>query len=512
MGIDSDGITSSLSTDQLRFNDATVLADLAGVVGDWNGINGTDNTVQFQALIDSVSLSGGGVILCGHGKIYNTGRLIPKSNVLIDLNKSTLHLKNEAMFPIFFDGGAGNGVRFGVINGILDCNQDNNNGRNVLGGVWLTRWSGLIFSDLTIKNCYREGLNLSGVRNVVIRNYKFKNSGINGAHFAYALDITASGAKRSQFISIDGMECQDVIGFGIHFFRCDDFSAKNLSFNTLNFGKSSIAITFTEVNRGVVTNIKCTSVSGDNIEINDSTDVEVKNATIVNAGNRPLLVGHNTPGLYNNRIKVSRISSTGTRGAVSCVLAFCIDSSFELMNMDKGVDINKADVKSVGNLVRNSIFKSNSNSATGILLYGKFTIENVQFSNLMYRFLDRQKFSILLITSILRGSTYILDIVKLLPSTFILKGAASGKLLTVCKDSEGALRGSLQVCLFLIDSAGNIDFLSEHDPVEDAENRTLRISGVAANRRISIANGSSIDLNVTIDVEIFDIANRQRPP
>jgi hypothetical protein len=476
------------------------------IVGD-----GTTETAKWQAAINAISASGGGILRADPGKVYVTGKLTPKSNVLIDLNGSTLKLANGTNAPILYDNGAGNGTRFGVINGTLDCNMVNNSGVNVVGGVWLTNWTYLTFSDLAITNCFRVGLYLNAARYVSIRNYSFTNSGVSGSgYFAYALSLEDAGGVRSQFVTIENVSVSNVYGFGIHFYRIDDFTARNLKFDTLTYSTHlAIAITLTEATRGSVTNISCNAVDGDNIEINDSSDIELTHTNVTAAGNRALLMGQNTAPNYNHRIKVKSFTATATLSAtngmsgVACALSYCIDCDFERLDMDLGCNVSSGATLSSNNRMRDSVFGTTAQN--GLVSLGFFTLDRVRFSDYTYRYLGKQKAIVSLSTTLANTTgVYNIDPAAMLPGIFSGYGFAAGTLRTVSYLSGSANQASLQKVDFFICTVGGTKAanLSTVTTVASSISRALTIAGdTTANAIIKLTNATAVDLKVAIDIE-----------
>lgn len=463
---------------------------------------GTNSTRDLQSAIDAVSASGGGVVRLAPGRQFSVSKIAPKSNVLIDLNGSTLILRPNTAQPMFYDWQSG-GVNFGVINGTLDCNQSaaGNNGANVLGGIWLSGWDGLRFENLTIKNCPRIGLNLRGVRHANVMGYRFVDSGITGSgFFAYGFSFEQYGGVRSQHIRVSGVDCKNVYGFGAHVYKTDNFELSNLDFDTLTYGGLSIAITITEAGRGVVRNVRCNEVSGDNIEINDSFDVDVSNITINSAGNRPLLVGKNTAGNYNNRISIRNIVATNTGGTVSVVFSACADSVFERIRTDKGVALDSSLAESVRNVVRDCIF--GGNVEPGLVGFAKFSLERVEFSDWRIAAFDRQRATVTRSVTIANGAAFTISFGEIFPSLFDSEQVIAGSVRLVSVFAGSKNQGSMQDFRFLVNSLGSAATIGTVEKISNAMDRSLTVSAAQATGTITLANGSGVDLNVAIRIDV----------
>ena len=463
---------------------------------------GTNSTRDLQLAIDAVSAAGGGVVRLAPGRQFSISKIAPKSNVLIDLNGSTLILRPNTAQPMFYDWQSG-GVNFGIINGTLDCNQSaaGNNGANVLGGVWLSKWDGLRFDNLTIKNCPRIGLNLRGVRHVDVRGYRFIDSGVPGTgFFAYGFSFEQYAGVRSKHIRVSGVDCKNVYGFGAHVYQTDNFELSNLEFDTLTYNGLSIAITVTEAGRGSIRNVICNAVSGDNIEINDSFDVDVSNVTINAAGNRALLVGKNTVGNYNNRISVRNLSATNTGGAVSVVFSACADSLFERLRTDKGVSLDSSLPESLRNLVRDSVF--NSGVASGLVGFGKFSMDRVEFLDWRIALFDRQRAIVTRGVEIKTGASFQINFSEIFPSLFDSEQVMAGSIRVVSVFRGSKNQGSMQTFSFLVNSLGTSATIGAVEKISNSMDRALTILADQSTGSISLTNGSGVDLDVSIRIDV----------
>lgn len=466
--------------------------------------NGTDEKVNIQKAIDyASSLGGKATLIFEPGKTYVTGGLIPKSGVLIDLQGSTLKLADNANTPIFFDLGAGNGKDFGVVKGVLDCNQANNAQINVIGGVWLTGWSGLDFSKLDIINCLRIGLNLVECSHITIDHYKFKDSGVAGiSHHSYALVIDGHSSS-SRFISVKNVEVSDVIGFGIHFFGCADFDASNLGFFNLTFGTNeAIAITFSMASRGSCNNVIANQIDGDSIEINGCEDLTLDNYRIISTGKRALLTGDGGFG-DNKRLKIRNFSDVSGLGAFSAALNNLIDCELDGISFTKDVSTVSGQANMRGNIIRSAKIVGTVSNNPVFTAYDYFKMEDVEFTDYTFkRFNDHGALVSGFQSPLANGAAINLPFSAIFGATLMSnQGAIAGTLKTICRFTGAFTQGSYQTCSFLVNDSGTAANLSTITQVNNATTRALTITGDATNKRIVLTNGTGVDLGVSWTLE-----------
>lgn len=301
-----------------------VTPEMFGAVGD--GL--TDDTDAIQSAIDSDS----GLVLFGHGKTYLSSCLIPKSNKIIDLNNSTLFLKNNTELPMFYVVAEETGYSFKVCNGQIDCNMDNNHAVNQSAGTfWITNWDGLEFSDLKITHAFRNAINLYNCKNIVVENIDCVDCGMTNSGGFYSYGATFEPTCEN--VVVNNFNVSNMKGYGIHFNETVKYKCVNCDFDTV----SGIAITCTKSQNGVIENISCDSVSGDNIEINANKNVVIKNVSISSAGNRALLFGDNGTGIDNERIIVDNLIAENTVGTYSASFNHLVDSIIRNCTFDKQI-------------------------------------------------------------------------------------------------------------------------------------------------------------------------------
>lgn len=468
--------------------------------------DGTDEKANIQKAVDYASSLGGRIeLLFEPGKTYVTKGLIPKSGVVINLQGSVLKLADATNTPILFDGGVGNGANFGVINGTLDCNQASNNGINVLGGVWLTGWTGLRFEGLGIKNCARIGLNLINCSHLKIDDYKFFDSGTGTTHFAYGLNIEGAGSKH---ITVKNVEVTNVRGFGVHFFGCTDFEASNFKFDNLTWGSNqAIAITFTHTQRGSCNNVDCNLVGGDNIELNGNTDLTLDNYDIKQAGNRALLTGGASYG-YNKRVKIRNFHDSGTAGAYSAALTYLTNCEFDNINFEKGVSTLLNLTEQRRNVMRNSTIGSTVSASPALVAYSYFRLESVNFTDYTFRQLNSQVAVVSgVVSPMANGAVINLHFPSIFSTALMTgQGAISGTLKTMTRYTQSFNQGSFQTCHFVVNDFGTAASLSSITQVNNSVTRALAITGDSPNKQIVLTNSSGVDLYVawTLDA-VFQV-------
>jgi len=474
-----------------------------GAVGD-----GSDQASKIQAAIDYASSLGGYMeIRFEPGEAYTTSRLVPKSGVLLNLQGATLKLADNTNAPILYDGGSGVGARFGLINGTLDCNQNANKAANICGGLWLNQWDDVEARNLTIKNCSRVGLYFYRSTQVVVENYTFIDSGTSTAtaavKFSYALGIginTTTGDNCNNVV-VKNIKASNRYGYGILVLGSTNVSIENVDFDNFNYLTFSIGITLSETSRINVNNVVMNDIVGDNFEINGCEDVVVNNVDISNAGNRPLLIGQNTPGTFSKRLTLSNFKTTTTGGSFSASLSYLFDSTLTNFNCDKGASGTSTAGTSDNNCVTDSIFPVTSPAI--FLAYGFYRLENVQFSNVTYRSFDRYSAKVTGRTTIAASGVFNLDMTTLF-NIFMTLGsrAVTGKLSLQSSWSGSANNGSYQSCEFLVNDFGTAANSSAVTQVNNAVARALTIAGDAANKRITLTNGTVVDLGVSYELNI----------
>jgi hypothetical protein len=183
---------------------------------------GTADTATIQALIDAANTAGGGTILLRSGQTYVTTGLVMKSNVILDLNGSTIKLANSTSASVIATlnyatliGGdtTGGATNFVIRNGTLDGNKTNQAGTAstfapVLGiyGYYYT------LENLTICNGYGTGLDtqwstnsafinphgfMSFIHHLIIQNCAYHGLNFRGPHDSFISDILVEKCSES---------------------------------------------------------------------------------------------------------------------------------------------------------------------------------------------------------------------------------------------------------------------------------------------------------------------------
>ena len=300
----------------------------------WNGI---DDTIEIQNAIDDANIM---LITLQPNKIYITSSLNPKPSTKIDLNGSTLKLKDNTQLPLVYDGGIAKSPKsygFSIENGILDCNQANNKLVNQSSGcVWLTNWTNITIKNITIKNAFRNAINIWGSEYINIDNIKILNCGMDsGGFYSYGIALEPS----CKYIKVANIYINNMYGFGLHFNQCEDFICENVVMDTLTHFQS-IGITITQSKRGKLNNIKGTNIPWGMLEINASEEIILDNILSDNTGanNVPIITGDNGTTIFNTNLSFKNIIVKNTKSNYSLRLNYISNSIFENCIFDKKLD------------------------------------------------------------------------------------------------------------------------------------------------------------------------------
>lgn len=453
-----------------------------------------DDTLQIQNAINAAS-AGNGLVKLQKGKTYIVGRLMPKENVTIDLNGSTLKLKDQTELPLFYDDATTNNPKrknFSVINGVLDGNMQNNQAVNQSSGIfWLMGWDGLFFDRLVIKNAFRNIFNFYRCYNIGIPNVMMKGNGMENAKGFYScgadFDLGCKNIKIGNFV------VKDMYGFGIHFNNVEDYQADNLTFINLTH-PSAVAITFTQAKRGVINNISCDGVLGNSIEINATKDLEIKNLSVNGSGNRSIIYGDNGTGEFNERVNLDNVTTTNTGGGQSISVCWAKNCEIKHAEFDKGLGTLDSIV------VENCRFvdtKFNVPLSDPAYLYNsRFKFINTEFTDVVLQRVENTIFEIGNVgPRVVINDTETVDI----PFTYFDKneGPIGGKL-QVMSYMPGNPQGTYQEIGFV--QYGSTFNLVESLVVDGSFPRKLTVTADATNKKIILTNSTGQTLMTTWNV------------
>jgi len=355
---------------------------LAEIVQIAKWVNGIDDTTSVQNAINLASTTSHKVKL-EPNKIYMANTLIPKENVEIDLNGSTLKLINGTGIatsenPLFSETSVKeiHYKNFTIKNGTLDGNNFYNKAGNASGGiVWLRNWDNITFEDLFITKAFRIIFNILGCENVTQRNITCIDNGLNvGGFFCYG----ASFEQSSKRITIDNFKIDNMYGYGFHFFTAENAKVDNIDFNNLNIS-TAIGITLTQAKNIELSNIKMTGILGDNLECNASENVVVNNLDISNAGKSSLVMGANNTGINNKHIIYNNVKMIGTTSAFAMKINYADNVQFNNCIIDK----------MIATVVEYPSSNVNFNDCTveipfdNSFLYQRFRHKNTQFTDMI---------------------------------------------------------------------------------------------------------------------------------
>ena len=502
------GTGAVTTTVQAKLRQYVSVSDF-GAVGDGT----TDDTVAIQSAITAVNSFGGGTLLFGAGKTYLISTLVPKEKVFIDLNGSTLFEKSGGSGPIFFDGRTSGAfyVGFGVTNGTLNLNGQNNQNNNQTGsGIWLTNWKQLNFTNLYITGANRVVFNFYGCQNVNISNILCVNNGIStSSQYAYlGYFAKSSDLQRCSCINIDNFKVSTLYGYGFHFFEATNFSLNNATFDNVTQTGTAIAITLTQAQFGTLSNIYANNVDGDAIEVNSSEDIVIQNISVAAPGNRGLLFGDNLTGLYSQRVYVNNFKISSTGGTYSAALNFVRNCVFNNLNTDKTITTfySGGAIYDHENVISNSIINGNLNP--DLDYFQKFSLEKISFTNFYVNSYNgnvafvsnpksgtnSQNYSLPLAIG---GVTYI-NFAAL--NNFGLDGVVFGKLKV--NSSLNSSQASYQECLFIASSNLTDLNISSITTVSTAIPRAVTITTDAANGRIVLTNSTGVALNINWTIDL----------
>ena len=276
-----------------------------------------------------------------------------------------------------------------------------------------------------------------------------------------------------------------------------------------NFTKpTAIGITFTEAKYGVLNNVTCNGIgnsgTGDSIEINASTDIQLNNVAINSAGRYPILMGDNLTGTYNERISFCNLKTNSTNGGVSLALAYFKYCLFDNLYCDKGISNNSSVTGDSENTISNSTFDL---AITGFFTYyNKISLKRVNFTNVYVNdwngnvgIFSNPKTSLEnYALAVANGATTTINFSTLL--AFGQKGFSCGTLKV--NSSLNSNQASYQKCEFL-GSANLTDFnLSAITTVSTSIPRAIAITASAATGEIVLTNSTGVALSVNWTIDL----------
>jgi len=482
---------------QLKLQESVSVKDF-GAVGD--GV--ADDTAAIQAAIDAVSAIGG-CLIGNKNDVYVCSTIYPKSNVSFDLCGSTLKVKDNSNTSNagFIDGyTVANGNNFQLLNGVIDGNQDNNTTAFAETLLVLQGWENCTIKNITFTDSYTTAMSFGDdFSNIKVENVIVKDSGVSGnphSKFSYGLEAyTGTG------LSVENFKVENCFGFGIHFVGCTEFSANNLTFDTLTTA-ASICITFSGAKRGTVSNVYCTGVTGDNIEINDSEDITLINTHVNAAGRYALLVGQLTSPNYNKRIVIDNFYSTSTTGVYSAVLSFVIDCSLRNIYVDKKIN---HDLTASPSSAGNKLSKANINDTivnNTSLFRQSFILEDVEFTDYTLDSFTNSRAVVGDFVTVANGAAHDI-LLNDLAWPFVVTGNIGGNLRLLNQFTANNLQGSYQEVSFMANNAGSAVNLSAVTSVANSVSRVMTITGDAANEKIVLTNSSGVDLYCKISLDFL---------
>ena len=491
-------IIPALQYDPLQFVDVNDF----GAVGDGE----TDDTDAINAAITYASTNATGIVMFSKTRTYIVRTLVPKNNVTMELNGSTLKLKDNVESRMFYS--AGGGHNFSVNNGIIDGNQANNiyDSYDFSSAFRLTGWRFLKFTNLEFKEVYSKIFWFGNSTDVVIDNIYVHDCGTPNPYniFAYALDLN-NNCKR---FTVSNFKTINHYGFGYHFYTATDITVNNVLFDTLNYlGDVSIAITFTKADNVTVSNVTCNKVVGSNLEFNSSTNITVENANIKNAGvgGVPLIFGDNFYGISNERLHLKNIKVTNTEHASSSLrINYVKNSIFENLEIDKNVSLTVATQPSDRDILW--INCKIAQNATNALIFGKkHNHINTKYNDIT---VNRANLGEVVVSnsgdyvSIADGTSTDVSLFGILGIEISARGNQMGKLKVSSWFNNAQC--TYKEYPFVMISTGNI-YLGDELTVNGSTARPLTISTNGADRKFVLTNNTGVELRAKWTVEMMGV-------
>lgn len=309
----------------------SIHVDDFGAVGD--GI--TDDTLAIQNAMDYASKYNA-TVLMGIKKTYIVRSLVPKQKCTIDLNGSTLKLKDNTNLPIFYDAISQTRYSgFSVINGKLDGNQQFNNLVNQSAGiVWCGNAEGMVFKDLEVINAFRNVFNFYGVSNVTISDIYIHDCGTENEKGFYSYGISFEDVCAD--IVINNVRIKNLYGYGMHFRKCTNVVINNTSIIKLARKGYGIGITLTESTNISLTNTNISDIDHLGIECNCSSYVDINNV-VIDKTTTPFVFGDNGQSLFSYMVSIRNLKTTNTFGNYAFNLNWIKQLSVYDFMVDKGI-------------------------------------------------------------------------------------------------------------------------------------------------------------------------------
>ncbi|SDM26734.1 glycosyl hydrolase family 28-related protein [Siphonobacter aquaeclarae] len=342
-----------------------------GAVGD--GV--TDDTQAIQRAIDACGASKI-PLLFQAGKTYRIGQIAPVSNTYMDLNGSTLVLKDNINAPVINRQSTPPAYENVTIqNGTIDGNMANNhNPAAQAGAIWLTGWKNVTIRGINFINCYRELINFYDIDKVRVENCHAKNCGMNVVNSVYTY---FGGFVNCSDVRVQDVSMTDSFGFGIHFYKCTDYVADGVRFVNLTH-PASIGITVTEGDRGLIRNVRTKLTNNNAIEINAVKNVTLSDIFIEQPGVYGIVFGDDTTKKISQNVGIENAVVMGTTGSKSLSINYMKRLTIRNSSFDKGLNTTE-------NMPSDSIFFENCHFLTNAehlnFAYRRFNYSNVAWQN-----------------------------------------------------------------------------------------------------------------------------------
>lgn len=472
----------------VRYFGANISVLEIGAVGD--GI--TDDTEALQSAIN-LSSSLGIELILESNRVYYTKSLVPKPNLVLNLNGSTLKLKNKTDAPLIFDNRGNTKLQSNLTirNGIIDGNMAYNDlGNTSGGGIWLASWENVRIENIKFVHCFRNMINFYWMKDVQITNITGINCGKknNGNFFSYGADFNFC-----ENVMVNNFTVKDTYGFGIHFRDCKRYRAEKLGYFNLTHPES-IGVTITEGSDGFINDVNINKVGWCGIEINATKQLTISNAVIDSCGRPAIVFGDNDTKLTSDAVTLENIRVENSLNSNSLSVNYAKNITLKNCQFDKHLTT-LARFPSENIRFQNCDFKIDASNL--YFFYTRFKYINVTWNNVKaIRHSETENvYTSASIISIPQDGVYAVPI-NLFESE---KGPMSAQLFTLSFFTTAYNQVSSQQRPFIL--GGNTIVLGVETALDGTSARRVVYSLDNKNRKVLLTNSSKVPLKISWEIK-----------